>query len=82
MNFYIKFINLITNIHNTMGRTTIAVKDETKDTLKRLGRKGESYDQIIERLLDISKEELDLIDEVYQRIQRTDREEYVNLEDI
>lgn len=65
-----------------MGRTTIAVKEETRDTLKVLGRKGESYDQIIERLLSISKEELDLIDEVYKRIQETDRKEYVKLEDV
>ncbi len=79
---YIKFINVIKNMHNTMGRTTIAVKEETRDTLKVLGRKGESYDQIIERLLSISKEELDLIDEVYKRIQETDRKEYVKLEDV
>ena len=65
-----------------MGRTTVALKVETRDALKRLGRKGESYDHIIERLLDISKEELELIDEVYERIRETDREEYVNLEDV
>lgn len=78
----IKFINVIINIHDTMGRTTIAVKEETKNQLKHLGRKGESYDHIIERLLDISKEELDLIDEVYKRIRETDRKEYVKLEDV
>lgn len=34
-----------------MGRTTVAVSTETRDALKRLGRKGESYDRIIKRLM-------------------------------
>ncbi len=65
-----------------MGRTTIAVKEKTKEDLKHLGRKGESYDEIIERLLRLSKDELKIIDEVYRRIEETDREEYVSLEDL
>ena len=32
--------------------TTIQVKSETRDRLKSIGKKGESYDQIIIRLLD------------------------------
>ncbi|MFW6304870.1 MAG: DUF7557 family protein [Candidatus Saliniplasma sp.] len=65
-----------------MGRTTIAVKKETKNELKHLGRKGESYDDIIDRLLKLSKDELKLIEEVYRRIDKTDRREYVNLDEI
>ncbi len=65
-----------------MERTTIALKKETKDELKNLGRKGESYDDIIERLLGLSKEELEMIDEVYERIEKTDRDEYVELEEV
>ncbi len=65
-----------------MSRTTIAVKYSTKHDLKMLGRKGETYDEIIERLLKLSKDELDLINEVYRRIERTDRKEYVKLEDL
>ncbi len=66
----------------TMRRTTLAVRPETKLKLERLGRKGESYDDIIARLLSISEEELELIDEVYGRIERTPRKEYVRLEDV
>jgi hypothetical protein len=33
--------------------TTIQVKETTRDKLKDLGRKGETYDQIIEKLLQI-----------------------------
>lgn len=65
-----------------MSRTTIAISKETKAKLERLGRKGESYDEIIQRLLNISREELEMIDEVYNRIERTSRKEYVNLEDL
>ncbi|MFW6142301.1 MAG: DUF7557 family protein [Candidatus Saliniplasma sp.] len=65
-----------------MGRTTIAVKKETKNELKHLGRKGESYDDIIDRLLKLSKDELKLIEEVYRRIDKTDRREYVDLDEI
>jgi len=31
--------------------TTVIVSKETRDTLKSLGRKGESYDTIIRRLI-------------------------------
>mgnify|MGYP007051343910 CR=1 len=34
-----------------MGTTTIAISHETKEALRRLGEKGESYDAIIRRLL-------------------------------
>ena len=32
--------------------TTLQVKSETRDRLKSIGKKGESYDTIINRLLD------------------------------
>jgi len=60
----------------------LAVSPEIKTKLERFGRKGESYDDIIRRLLSISEEELELIDEVYKRIERTPRKEYVRLEEI
>ena len=66
----------------TTKKTTLAVRPETKLKLERFGRKGESYDDIIARLLSISEEELELIDEVYERIKRTPRKEYVELENL
>lgn len=60
----------------------MAVSPDIKAKLERLGRKGESYDDIIRRLLSISEEELELIDEVYERIERTPRKGYVRLEEV
>ncbi len=34
------------------GTTTIRVKFNTRDKLKALGKKGETYDEIIDRLID------------------------------
>ena len=33
--------------------TTIPIKKETRDMLKELGKKGETYDEIIKRLIDL-----------------------------
>lgn len=38
-------------IVNTMVKTTIALSPETRDLLRDLGNKGETYDEIILRLL-------------------------------
>jgi hypothetical protein len=35
-----------------MGKTTIQLEEETRDRLKGLGKKGESYDAIVLRLMD------------------------------
>ena len=37
------------------GMTTIPIKKETRDMLKELGKKGETYDEIIRRLIDLWK---------------------------
>ncbi|MEM3126778.1 MAG: hypothetical protein QW331_01780 [Candidatus Woesearchaeota archaeon] len=34
--------------------TTIAVSEETRDKIKEFGNKGETYDDILRRLLDIA----------------------------
>ncbi len=61
-------------------RTTIAIKPQTRERLRRLGRKGESYDEIIDRLLRIGEHELRAIEEAYRRIDETPRMEYVNID--
>lgn len=38
--------------------TTIAVRPKTREKLKRFGMKGESYDEVINRLLDERRMEL------------------------
>jgi predicted DNA-binding protein len=35
-----------------VGRTTISLDEETRDRLKALGRKGETYDDLVNRLID------------------------------
>lgn len=35
-----------------MARTTIALDQATRDKLRRLGRKGETYDAILRRLIE------------------------------
>ena len=38
-----------------MEQTTIQISKETREKLKEVGRKGQTYDEIIENLLKISK---------------------------
>lgn len=35
-----------------MARTTIQIETETRDRLRKLGTKGESYDKIVNNLID------------------------------
>lgn len=35
-----------------MGRTTIPLEKDTRDRLKELGSKGETYDDLVNRLID------------------------------
>jgi len=37
------------------GKTTIELSKETRDQLKELGKKGETYEEIIKRLLKLAK---------------------------
>jgi hypothetical protein len=39
-----------------LAKTTIQVEEETREKLKNIGKKGESYDDIINRLLKLHKE--------------------------
>ena len=59
-------------------RTTIAVSQETKEMLKSLGHKGETYDSIIREIL-----ELALKQRAFDRWERIlKEEEFVELDDI
>jgi hypothetical protein len=55
--------------------TTIRVNQKTRDMLKRIGKKGETYDQVILRLLEekFYKE----LDESVDREERMDFEKFV-----
>ena len=58
--------------------TTIAVKPETKEMLRHFGEKGESYDNIIRRLIeDVGWKELD---DRWNKILAED--EFISLDDL
>lgn len=59
-----------------MNQTTIQVSKETRDKLKKLGRKGQTYDEVIENLLEISKKAMFLNE--LDRI--ADTEEFIPLD--
>ena len=61
-----------------MGLTTIQLKQETREKLKKYGRKDETYDEIIKRLVSIADRHL-FYDE-QKRILKEER--FVPLEEI
>jgi len=63
--------------------TTIQIHVDTREKLKRFGHKGESYDDIIERLMNYC-EELNLeefIEERWERLQK-EKDQYISLDEI
>ena len=58
--------------------TTIPLKKKTRDKLKKLGQKGETYDSVIKKLILIAKQQ-----EFYQKQKRIlDEEEFSPVEKI
>ena len=63
--------------------TTIQIQNETREKLKMFGHKGESYDNIIERLMNYS-EELnieEIIERRWNKLQM-EKEQYISLDEI
>ena len=58
--------------------TTIAVSDQTKEELRLIGEKGESYDQIIQRL--IKRAAIKKLDERWNKILEND--EFIPLDEL
>jgi hypothetical protein len=58
--------------------TTIQISKTTRDQLRRIGRKGETYDQLVNRLIEMARM-ASFFDDV-ERILET--EEFVPLEEI
>lgn len=63
--------------------TTIQIDKETREKLKHFGHKGESYDEIIERLMNYC-EELNVEEYIEARWERLqdEKDEYVSLDEI
>ncbi len=58
--------------------TTIQISKMTRDQLRQLGRKGETYDQVLLRLIEMARKTLFFMD--IDRILET--EEFVPLEEV
>jgi predicted CopG family antitoxin len=59
-----------------MNQTTIQISKDTREKLKIIGRKGQTYDEIIENLIEIAKKDIFLAE--LDRI--ADTEEFVPLD--
>jgi hypothetical protein len=62
-----------------MATTTIPVERETRDRLRLLGKKGETYDAILKRLMSLAEYE-EFMDRQYERLK--DRKAFVSLDEL
>jgi hypothetical protein len=62
-----------------MATTTIPLEKETRERLRSFGRKGETYDQILRRLMSLAEYE-GFMDKQYERLK--DKEAFVPLDEI
>ena len=62
-----------------MATTTIPLEKETRDRLRSLGRKGETYDQILKRLMSMAEYE-DFMERQYERLK--DKKAFVSLDEL
>ena len=59
-----------------MNQTTIQISKDTREKLKIIGRKGQTYDEIIENLIEIAKKDI-----FFAELDRiADKEEFVPLD--
>jgi len=59
--------------------TTIPLEKETRERLRSLGRKGETYDQVLKRLISIAEYE-EFMTRQYERLK--DKNAFVSLDEI
>jgi len=62
-----------------MATTTIPLEKETRDRLRIFGKKGETYDQILKRLMSIAEYE-DFMETQYERLK--DKKNFVSLDEL
>jgi predicted DNA-binding protein len=76
MNDYKPFIGTCNGAQMT---TTIPLEKETRERLRSLGRKGETYDQVVKRLISIAEYE-EFMTRQYERLK--DKNAFVSLDEI
>ena len=62
-----------------MATTTIPIERDTRDRLRSLGKKGETYDQILKRLMSSAEYEA-FMDRQYERLK--DKKAFVSLDEL
>jgi hypothetical protein len=62
-----------------MPTTTIPVEKETRDRLRSLGKKGETYNEILMRLMSLAEYE-EFMDRQYERLR--DKKAFVSLDEL
>ncbi len=62
-----------------MAITTIPLEKETRDRLRSLGKKGETYDQILKRLMSVAAYE-EFMERQYERLK--DKKAFVSLDEL
>lgn len=62
-----------------MGITTIPLERETRERLRSFGRKGETYDQILRRLMSLAEYE-GFMEKQYERLK--DKDAFVSLDEL
>ena len=62
-----------------MAITTIPVERETRDRLRLLGRKGETYNEILKRLMSLAEYD-DFMERQYERLK--DKKAFVPLDEL
>jgi hypothetical protein len=62
-----------------MGITTIPVAKETREQLRSFGKKGETYDQILRRLMSLAEYE-GFMEKQYERLK--DKQAFVSLDEL
>ncbi len=62
-----------------MATTTIPLEKETRDRLRSFGRKGETYDQILKRLMSVAEYE-EFMERQYERLK--DTKAFVSLDEL
>ncbi len=64
--------------HDMAGSTTISLQKETKEMLRKLGSKGQTYDEVIREL--IEKASIKELDARWNRI--LEEEEFISLDEV
>jgi hypothetical protein len=62
-----------------MATTTIPVAKETRERLRIFGKKGETYDQILKRLMSLAEYE-EFMEKQYERLK--DKRAFVSLDEL